>query len=392
MNARERYLNSLLGGSVDRFFRYETGAWPSTIRRWKTEGLPKNVSDEEKLNVQLYILDKAKVVSDEKEISFNEHFQYDPLFRLPVQSGYCDSPLFPKYQTEILFEEESKYTIRDVDGVIKKIFKENPDLSMPMFIEFPVKTPADWEKVKQEHMQIDMVKELLGDVPTIAKEIGSETRDFPVFMTACGGFGHPRNLLGDENLCLAYYDEPEMVHDIMEHWLAINVEILSVVSKHIVLDNYLIWEDMAYKNGPLIGPDMFRTYILPYYKDLVSHAKTLGVKAVTVDTDGDCISLIPLFLEAGVDALLPFEVQAGMDIVKIREQFGDVFGIIGGIDKRALATGKEAIKNEIDRVCPYFKDALRYIPSLDHTVPADVPYENFLFYLECLRSYENKFN
>jgi len=389
MNARERYLNSLLGGPIDRFFRLELGAWPSTVRRWKTEGLPQNVSDEEKLNAQFYILDKAKKTSDVKEISFNEYFDNDPIFRLPVQSGYCDSPLFPKYDTEILEELDTTYIVRDTDGVIKKIFKENPDLSMPMFIEFPVKTSRDWEKFKQEHMQIDRVKELLGDISSIAGEAGGEDRDFPVYMTACGGFGHPRNLMGDENLCMAYYDEPDMVHDIMKHWLSVNAEILSVVSKHIVLDNYLIWEDMSYKNGPLIGPEMVREFMLPYYKDLVAHAKSLGVKAVTVDTDGDCLSLIPLFMEAGVDAFLPFEVQAGMDIVRIREQSENVFGIIGGIDKRALIAGKDETKKEIDRICSYFQKSKRYIPCLDHTVPVNVSYENYLYYLECLRGFES---
>ena len=389
MNARERYLNSLLGGPVDRFFRYELGAWPSTVRRWKTEGLPQNVSDEEKLNAQFYVLDEVKKTPGGQEISFNEYFQNDPLYRLPVQSGYCDSPLFPKYRTEILEEMDTTFIIRDSDGVIKKIFKENPDLSMPMFIEFPVKTPADWEKLKHEHMQIDRVEELLGDVPAMAKDLGGEARNFPVFMTACGGFGHPRNLMGDENLCIAYYDEPEMIHDILKHWLAVNAEILSVVSKYIVPDNYLIWEDMSYRNGPLIGPDMVRTFMLPYYKDLIAHAKSLGVKAVTVDTDGDCLSLLPVFMEAGVDVFLPFETQAGMDVVSIREQFGDVFGIVGGIDKRKLADGKEETKKEIDRICSYFLTSKRYIPCLDHTVPADVPYDNYLYYLECLRGFES---
>ena len=388
MNARERYLNSLLGGPIDRFFRLELGAWPSTVRRWKKEGLPHYVSDEELLNAQLYAMDLANTEHGERTVSFNEFFKNDTLYRLPVQGGYCDSPLFPKYVTEVLEEEETTYIVRDVDGVIKKIFKENSDLSMPMFLEFPVKTPADWEKLKSEHMRIDLIKEQLGDVQALAEEIGGEARDFPAYMTACGGFGHPRNLLGDVNLCLAYYDEPEMMHDIMRHWLAVNAEILTIVSKHIVLDNYLIWEDMSYKNGPLIGPDMFREFMLPYYKELVAHAKAQGVKAVTVDTDGDCISLLPLFLEAGVDALLPFEAQAGMDIVKIREQFGDVFAIVGGINKRALYEGKEATKKEVDRICAYFLESKKYIPCLDHTVPADVSYEGYLYYLECLRSYE----
>jgi len=388
MNHRERYLNSLLGGDLDRFFRLELGAWPSTVRRWKTEGLPEYVSDEELLNAQLYALDLANDDTGERKMSFNEFFHNDPLYRLPVQGGYCDSPLFPKFENEVLDEEETKHIVRDVDGVIKKIFKENADLSMPMFIEFPVKSPADWERFKQEHMRIDLIEELLGDVPAMSKEAGGEARDFPVYMTACGGFGHPRNLLGDVNLFYAYYDEPEMMHDIMRHWLAVNAEILSIVSKYIVLDNYLIWEDMSYKNGPLIGPDMFREFMLPYYKELVAHAKSLGVKAVSVDTDGDCISLIPLFLEAGVDAMLPFEVQAGMDIVRIREEFGDAFGIVGGINKRALYAGKDETKKEVDRICTYFEKSKRYIPCLDHTVPADVPYEGYLYYLECLRSFE----
>ena len=255
MNARERFKTSLLGGKADRFFRFETGAWPSTIEKWKSEGLPNFVSSEEKLNEQFYRSAVKKNSSYEKEVTFNEFFHHDPLYRLPIKSGYCDSPLFPKYKDIILSEDDNCYIVRDVDGVTKKIFKENPDLSMPMFLEFPVQQPADWtEELKKEHMNISQIKYLLGDIKMIAKEIGETScREVPVYITACGGFGHPRNLLGDANLCFAYYDEPDMIKDIMKHWLATNIEILRLVTEYITLDNYLIWEDMSYKNGPLIG-------------------------------------------------------------------------------------------------------------------------------------------
>lgn len=111
------------------------------------------------------------------------------------------------------------------------------------------------------------------------------------------------------------------------------------------------------------------------------------MKAIVVDTDGDCLALIPLFLEAGVDALLPFEVQAGMDVARIGREF-PTLGIVGGLDKRALACDRAAIRREVDRVLPRMRERGGFIPTLDHTVPPDVPLENFRYYLECLRAYE----
>lgn len=398
MNTRTRYLNSLSGGKIDRFFRHELGAWPSTIKRWKKEGLPQNVTSEDKPNDHLYrIVNKIKQnnIKEQKDsmeqISFNQYFQYDELLRLPVDSGYTDSPFFPKFNEVILEESMDHLIVKDVDGVRKKILKENPDQSMPQFLEFPVKTCDDWEKVKKDHLDVSRISGLIGDIKKMSEDINEKNREIPVYMTACGGFGHPRNLMGDENLCYAYYDEPEMVKDIMQNWLDVNKEILRLVTEHIELDNYYIWEDMAYKNGPLISPKLFEEFISPYYAQLIEYAKSHRVKTVMVDTDGDCLKLIPLFLEAGVDTIMPFEVQAGMDVVRIRKDFGDRFAIIGGIDKRALSEDKYAIEKEIDRIMPFFLESGRYIPCLDHTVPVNISMDNYKYYVEYLRSYENKF-
>jgi uroporphyrinogen decarboxylase len=85
---------------------------------------------------------------------------------------------------------------------------------------------------------------------------------------------------------------------------------------------------------------------------------------------------------------MPFEVQAGMDVVAIRRQFGDCFCVMGGIDKRALAKDRASIRTEVQRVVPHFLESRRFIPTLDHTVPPDVPLDNFRFYLECVRACE----
>jgi uroporphyrinogen decarboxylase len=52
---------------------------------------------------------------------------------------------------------------------------------------------------------------------------------------------------------------------------------------------------------------------------------------------------------------------------------------MGGIDKRELAKGPRAIDRELDRIWPCVEKG-RYIPDLDHLVPNDVSWENYVYY------------
>jgi len=78
-------------------------------------------------------------------------------------------------------------------------------------------------------------------------------------------------------------------------------------------------------------------------------------------------------------------VAAGMDIVEMRRKFGKNLIIIGGIDKRALASGRKAIEEEVMKKVPYLLSQGGYFPAIDHSIPPDVPFENYLYYLELLR-------
>jgi len=81
-------------------------------------------------------------------------------------------------------------------------------------------------------------------------------------------------------------------------------------------------------------------------------------------------------------------VQAGMDIVAIRRKYGPTFGIVGGIDKRPLAESRDAIDAEIDRILPFFVESGGYLPCLDHTVPPNVSYADWKYYLKRIRERE----
>ena len=104
-----------------------------------------------------------------------------------------------------------------------------------------------------------------------------------------------------------------------------------------------------------------------------------------VDTDGNVGEAIPLYMSAGFNAMCPFEVAAGNDVVKYARQHPDLV-MSGGIDKRILAGSKEAIKTEIERIVPFMLERGGYTPTCDHTVPSDVLYENYLYYREIITS------
>jgi uroporphyrinogen decarboxylase len=153
------------------------------------------------------------------------------------------------------------------------------------------------------------------------------------------------------------------------------------------LDFIYIWEDMCYMGGPLLSPRKYAEFVYPYLKELVDSIKKHGIEIIVLDSDGDISQLIPWYQKCGVNVLLPFEVQAGMDITVIRDRYPNL-GIIGGIDKKVLSSGKEAIEAEVISKVPRLYQSGRYIASIDHSVPPDVPFENFKYYVDLLRSLE----
>jgi len=153
------------------------------------------------------------------------------------------------------------------------------------------------------------------------------------------------------------------------------------------IDCITIWEDMAYRDGPHLSPKLFREFMLPSYKKVTSFLRSNGIDTILVDCDGDVRPLIPLLIEGGANGIYPLEVQAGIDAVSLRREYGKQLTLIGRIDKRAVAKGKAATQKEIESKLPYLRREGGYIPSLDHEVPPDIPYRNYIYYLDFLRRF-----
>ena len=135
------------------------------------------------------------------------------------------------------------------------------------------------------------------------------------------------------------------------------------------------------KSGPLLSPATYREFIFPHMRRLVDFMSSHGVAHVAVDTDGNPTALIPLLMDAGVDTLWPLERASDVNPVEIRQQFGQSLRLWGGVDKRVLTQGHEAICRHLLELAPLIEEG-GYIPTIDHTVPPDVSWDSFDYYME----------
>jgi uroporphyrinogen decarboxylase len=188
--------------------------------------------------------------------------------------------------------------------------------------------------------------------------------------------------MGTENLSYAWYDEPAMMHEMMEFIADFTIETAKPLFEAGIRPDYIFLnEDMSMKNGPLLSPDTYRTYIFPHMKRLVAFFKSHGVPWFVVDTDGNCELIIPQLMETGVDAIWPLERASDMDPVRIRKKFGRDLRLWGGVDKRELAKDFAAIDTHLRTMQPLVAEG-GFIPTVDHLVPPDVSLANFEHYMQ----------
>ena len=265
------------------------------------------------------------------------------------------------------------------DGTVI-LWKTGEDFHV-QYIEWPVKTMDDWVRVKGRHLALDEPSRF----PPKWAECVAEyiKRDYPLQLTHGGVYGFSRNLMGDEALAYAFYDDPELVQDMMTHYTTLMLILWEKMVAECDYDLIEFWEDMASKNGALISPATFREFMKPQYLRVAEFAKEHGIEIILVDSDGYIEDLTGLMLVSGATAMYPYEVQSGNDVPRMLDTYPKL-GVIGGLNKNVMAQGREAIDREMEKARALIRKG-RFIPGPDHFVLSDVTFENYRYFMERLR-------
>lgn len=351
--------------SVDRAPDYELGLWGQTIERWFNEGMP-------------------------RDMVYLNWFEGEPYFNLDRRGfAHINISVAPAFDYEVI-EETDRYVIaRHGNGIVTKALKEGTvrgtRMSMDQYLSFPVTDRKSFSEIKKRYSPGSLVR-----YPQWWDQWVKiwESRDYPFCLLGNGAFGlysQLRSWVGTENISYLFYDDPAFVEEMIDFNTEFLLAVVEKALKEVAFDYFNFFEDFAGKGGPLISPQIFRKFFLPYYKRIINRFRQAGIKYFWLDSDGDPEVLIPLMLEAGITCLWPLEQASGMDPVRLRQKFGKALALAGGIDKLELAKDKKAIEKELYSKIPSLLESGGYIPHLDHTFSPEISYENFRYYLELKR-------
>jgi uroporphyrinogen-III decarboxylase len=293
MNARERLVRTLnFEKCDDRLPMVEWAAWwDLTFERWKTEGLPPDISWDDSLR----------------------YFDLDPLVLIGAGGG--PSGEIPPGVSRVVSDEASYEALR-------------PYL-------FSAAALAD--AVKQARRL----------------QAAHARGEISIRVWLDGYFWFPRGLLGIEQHMLAFYDQPELMHRMNRELADFNLRAIEAICTVLKPDMVGFAEDMSYNHGPMLSRGFFDEFLLPYYRRTVPVIHGLGVKAL-VDTDGDVSTMIPWLLAAGIDGVYPLERQAGVDVAKLRAAHPRLI-MMGGFDKMTMSQGEASMRAEFERLLPVMR-------------------------------------
>jgi len=294
---------------------------------------------------------------------------------VPVVS--CGGDTHPRGWPTVTLEETAEFLVqRDYLGRTVKLCKATATIPLPL--DFPVKNMDDWRRFKP------MFEYAEDRINWTAVAHAKQTPDALVLAGMPGAFDMPRELMGEEVTCLAYYEQPELLADILQTISDTTFRVLERISRELVIDQLSVHEDFAGKSGPLVGPAYIREYFQPYYRRIWEMLAERGTTIFQQDTDGNINSVMDALLDCGLTCIFPMEPAAGMDIVALRQKYGRRLAMLGGIDKHVLRKDRAAIRRELEyKLQPALYPGSVF--SLDHRIPNGTPLENYRHFVDLSR-------
>jgi hypothetical protein len=351
MTDRERFNNQMHHRPVDRCFNMEFGYWNENFSQWPL------------------FVDNGITNNAEADVFFN----FDIIRGVGGRTW-----MHPPFPEEVIDETETTKIIRNVNGLTAEIPKDGHD-TIPHFIRSSITTPDDWAKVKAERFSRDHPDRVV-DVEAIQKNHPPD-RDYPLGVGCGSMIGRVRDMLTFEGLAYACYDYPDMVEDMVETACLLVEDSLDQLLGEVDFDYASGWEDICFKNGPIVSVDFFTNVVVPRYKRIGEKLHAAGIDLWYTDCDGDVRPLLPLFLESGINCMFPYEVNSCCHPGELLDQYAPELRLMGGVDKIELGKGPDAIKAYLESLAPYVERG-GYIPFCDHRCPPNVKPEDYLYYLD----------
>lgn len=352
MTLRERYRACMFYRRYDRLPNFEFGYWAETLGEWHRQGLPPAVRDEK---------------------TAYEFFGIENW-----ESVWPHVGLLPAFECREIERTEDYLTCRDGNNVTSRINLKGHK-SIPHYLDFGLKTRADWERDYKPRLDPATPGRLPADWDKRAAAY--RDREVPLAVGVGSMIGLPRCWIGFENTALMVYDDPGLLEEIVEQQCRLVCSLLERVLPEVEFDFGSGWEDICFNSGPIVGEAFMREVVGPRYRRIAGLLNRHGVFCIWTDCDGNLTRISDVFVENGYNCFFPCERNGGTDPVALREKHGAKARFQGGFCKMRLREGPRAIDAELLRLKPVVDEG-GFIPGVDHRVQADAPLADYMYYLK----------
>ena len=371
MTFRENAMAVLHYQPCDKLSVVSFGYWAETVQKWAREG---HITQEE---ADDYCRHGDNGWGDR---AIMRRLGFDFNWNSCVGTA---SDLFPAFETKVLEERpDGSQVIRDGSGLI--VLVKPGVVSIPSEIGTSLTDRDVWEKEYLPRLRFSMERIPLELLETLCDDTN---REIPVGLHCGSLMGRMRDLLGVEQMSYLTVDDPELYEEIIDTMDGLCYDcVKAVLETGAKFDYAHFWEDICYKNGPLVVPSTFEECVGPHYKRITGLLNSHGIDIVSVDCDGWIDRLIPTWLENGVNTMFPIEVGTwNASIGPWREKYGRALRGVGGMNKTVFARDRKAVDEEIERLRPLIELG-GYIPCPDHRIAPDAEFDNVQYYCDRLQN------
>ena len=365
MTNLERAMNILHYKPADRLPAVHFNYWPELLTEWAEQG---------KIPAEL-----AQGCHDgsAKEAELDRLIGWDFNWNHVVGTN---NGLYPGFETKVLETlPDGSRRVQNHNGLIERI---KPGItSIPSEDDYLLKDREAFETLYRPKMQFTPERV---NVEAFRHFSEHRPKDVPVGFHVGSVLGSVRDMVSVVGMSYLLYDEDEdLFADVVDTFADMQYEcVKAVLETGAKFDFAHYWEDICFKNGPLLSPEIFDELCGKHYKKRNDLLHQYGIDIISLDCDGVVDKLIPTWLDNGVNVLFPIEVGVwGDQFEAARKKYGERILGIGGMDKTALRRDKAAVDAEIERM-KRLVSLGGFIPCPDHRLMPGTKFELVQYYAE----------
>lgn len=365
MTNRERAMNILHFKDADRLPAVHFGYWGELLVEWAEQGkIPADLA-------------YGNWDGNDKDRILDKLIGWD--FNWSCTAG-ADNGLYPRFEEKTLevLHDGSRRVLNSL-GVIERI---KPGItSIPSEDDYTLKDRESFETLYKPKMQYSPHRVNFEYFKNF-----NQSRDMsrPIGLNLGSILGSIRDMTSVVGMSYLMYDEDEdLFADIIDTYAEMQYQcVKAILETGARFDFAHYWEDICFKNGPLLSPEAFDELCAKHYKKRNDLCHQYGIDIISLDCDGVTEKLLPTWFENGVNTMFPIEIGVwGDQFGPARKKYGKGLLGVGGMDKTALRKDKAAVDAEIERIkCLVAMGG--FIPCPDHRLMPGTKFELVQYYAD----------